>query len=312
MDYGKVGVLMGGSSSERHISIRSGKAISQALQSAGVNVIEIGEKGENIPKEILAQEIDVAFIALHGKEGEDGVIQKFLEDHRIPYTGSGVAASQLAMNKIFSKKKLQEYSILTPRFQIRCAKTKEPLSIEAFPVVVKPSCEGSSFGVSVVRSKEELPEAVKKAFSFDDSILIEEFIQGRELTVGILGNDALPPLEIKPKSGIYDFHSKYTVGATEYLVPAPIPKKVAEEVQKIALKVHQLFGCRDISRVDFILDSSHNPYVLEINTIPGFTQTSLLPKSALAIGIRFEELCLRILELAMKRAALKTSAAKEK
>lgn len=306
IDVGKVGVLMGGTSSEREISLRSGRAITEALRHCGVEVIEIGEKGD-IQQQILKEKIDFAFIALHGREGEDGSIQAFLQEYQIPYTGSDVSSSRLAMDKVDSKKKLQECGILTPRFHALCAKIDEPLQVETFPVVVKPSCEGSSFGMSVVRSEVDLPQAIKNAFKFDERILVEEFVKGRELTVGILGDQALPPLEIKPKSGIYDFHAKYTVGATEYVVPAPVSKTVATQLQQVALKVHAVFGCQDFSRVDFILDRSGNAFVLELNTIPGFTQTSLLPKSALSIGIRFEELCLRILELAVKRTQQKAT-----
>ncbi len=291
---------MGGDSSEREISLRSGKAIAEALRSSGVNVVEIGEKGD-IYEQTLSEGIDLAFIALHGKEGEDGTIQRFLEEHQITYTGSGVESSQLAMDKVLSKKKLKENGFLTPLFEVFCGKMDRNLRVEKFPVVVKPSAEGSSFGISVVQNESDLPQAMKKAFSFDENILVEEFVSGREITVGILGDQVLPPLEIKPKSGIYDFYSKYTVGATEYIVPAPLKESVSKALKEIALEVHTLFGCRDFSRVDFILDRSDNAFVLELNTIPGFTQTSLLPKSAQAIGIAFEQLCFRILEMAARR-----------
>lgn len=299
----KIGVLMGGNSSERDISLRSGKAIADALRQVGVEVVEIGET-EDIYDGVLAEEVDLVFIALHGREGEDGTIQQFLEDHHVEYTGSGVESSRLAMNKILSKKKCTENGILTPQFEAFYAKIEPEKAFNKFPLVVKPSAEGSSFGMSVVSRKEDLRQAVKKAFRFDQEIMIEEFISGREITVGILGDQALPPLEIKPKSGVYDFYSKYTVGATEYIVPAPLPKEMVSELKATALKVHELFGCRDFSRVDFILDESNQAYVLEINTIPGFTQTSLLPKSAQAVGIDFNQLCLRILDMALKRREL--------
>lgn len=298
--FGRVGVLMGGDSTEREISLLSGKAISSALRSSGVDVVEIGEN-EPLVEGVCENQIDIAFIALHGRVGEDGSIQQFLQEEGISYTGSGVAASKLAFDKIKTKKFLQENHFLTPPFEVICATIDKEIQPEQFPVVVKPAKEGSSFGVSVVHSQADLPIAIEEAFKFDQEILVESFIAGQECTVGILGECALPVVQIKPKSGVYDFQSKYTVGATEYQVLTPIGNSLSKKLQDVALKVHFGLGCRDLSRVDFIIDKNGNPTVLEVNTIPGFTQTSLLPKAAKAAGIEFEELCLRILELAQCR-----------
>lgn len=301
MNFGRVGVLLGGDSSEREISIRSGKAISKALQSQGVKVVEIGEK-EPVREGVLAGSIDAAFIALHGKNGEDGAIQQFLEDQRIPYTGSGVAASRLAIDKIKSKETFLKNGLPTPSFAFFLKKGKKKPAAKNFPVVVKPSRQGSSIGITIVRRSEDFEKAVAAAFSFDDEILVEEFVAGRELTVGVLGDEALPVIEIRPDSGVYDFTSKYTVGKTQYLVPAPIEEKTAAAVRAAGLAAHQVLGCRDLSRADILLGSDGKFHVLEVNTIPGFTETSLLPKAAKAAGISFEQLCLKILEMAVCRA----------
>jgi len=291
---------MGGDSSEREISLLSGKAIAGALRSNGLKVVEIGEK-EPVEEGIAQNPIDVAFIALHGRKGEDGGIQQFLEDREIPYTGSGVQASRLAFDKIETKKFLQKKRILTPPFKALCGKIEKDFIVESFPVVVKPSREGSSYGLTIVHTQEQLQEAIEFALSFDEKILIEDFIKGRELTVGILGGEALPPLEIRPKSGLYDYYSKYTAGATTYLVPAPIESSQTKKLKEIAEKVYFESGCRDFSRIDFMISDVGQVHVLEINTIPGFTQTSLLPKAAKAVGIEFDQLCWTILQSALKR-----------
>lgn len=297
---------MGGDSSEREISLRSGKAIAGALRRGGIEVIEIGEK-EPVEEGVIAHSFDRAFIALHGRKGEDGQIQAFLEKQGIPYTGSGVAASRLAMDKVASKKKCIEMQFLTPHFEVFCVKIGQVPEVQQFPVIVKPSREGSSYGLEVVQNEAELKKAVENASAFDSEVLIEKHIAGREITVGILGETALPPVEIRPKSGLYDFYSKYTTGATQYLVPAPIETSLTTKIQDIALKIFRLFDCRDFSRVDFILDREGDPYFLEVNTIPGFTETSLLPKAAHAAGIGFDALCLKILECAFNRCEQKTA-----
>lgn len=301
MKINKVGVLMGGDSTEREISLRSGKAIAAALRSQGLLVVEIGEK-EPVREGVLASSIDAAFIALHGKNGEDGTIQQFLEDQRIPYTGSGVAASRLAIDKIRAKETFMSHGIPTPAFQVLTKHSRLKISIRKFPVVVKPARQGSSIGVTVVRDKKDLNRAIEEALSYDEEVLIEEFIQGRELTVGVLGENPLPVVEIRPKTGVYDFTSKYTAGMTEYLAPAPLDEKTSHAIRQAGLAAHQALGCRDLSRTDILLSSDGKFFVLEVNTIPGFTQTSLLPKAARASGITFEQLCVLILEMAAKRA----------
>lgn len=310
MKQGRVGVLLGGDSSEREISIRSGKAIAAALRSQGIDIVEIGEK-EPVREGVLTSSIDVAFIALHGKGGEDGTIQQFLEDQAIPYTGTGVEASRLAIDKIRSKQTFIKKKVTTPRFDTVTSANASRIRVKQFPVVIKPSRQGSSIGVTIVRQVEELPRAIETALQYDTEVLVEEFVSGRELTVGILGDQPLPVVEIRPKSGIYDYTSKYTVGMTEYLVPAPLVAEEAARLARLGLQAHRALGCRDLSRVDILLDAKGGAWVLEVNTIPGFTQTSLLPKAAAAAGISFEKLCWNILELAALRGcAVKTAASR--
>lgn len=337
MRFGKIGVILGGPSSERDISIRSGKAISNALRNRGHTVIEIGENSP-IEEGILTSGIDIAFIALHGRYGEDGTVQQFLEDTGIAYTGSGPVASKKALDKhiaktIFSEKNIPtpEYILIdvnpvrskphsppkagTPEIGERTSNEVKPNSIErdlnltiseikdklSFPVVLKPVDEGSSIGLSIVKQEDELKGAIIEASKYNRKIIVEKYISGSEITVGILGNAPLAVVQIVPKKGFYSYEAKYTSGMTDYIVPARLPPDVYRKVQYLGLAAHNALGCRDFSRVDIRLDPNGNPWVLEVNTIPGFTQTSLLPKSAKAVGIEFSELCERILELALIR-----------
>lgn len=305
----KIGVVMGGCSSEREISIKSGTGALKALTEAGCNVGAIDLKTEN-PDEVAAflknSKIDIAFLALHGRFGEDGKIQKILEDIGLPYTGSDSKASYIAMDKLLTYATLEKNNIRVPRY-LKFNKSSTDIERQAKAafkggaVVVKPSSEGSSFGISIVSDYAQLEQAIKDAFYYGDEIIIEGYIKGKELTVGILGNKLLPVVEIRPKNFFFDFKAKYQSGMTEYLVPAPIDLAIAQEVQRIAWKVHQSIGCRHLSRVDFILDEENIPWVLEINTIPGMTATSLLPKAAAAAGINFGELCLTLAKLAYER-----------
>ncbi len=302
-----IGVLMGGCSSEKEISIKSGTAVVKALMEGGCKVSGIELQSED-REEVLAllknAKIDVAFIALHGRFGEDGKIQEILEAMGLPYTGSGSAASRTAMNKLSSYDVLVANHIRVPRF-MRFQRSS-PGSIEEDiksifkrkPIVVKPPCEGSSFGITIVHDYRDLSKAIAEAFSFGDQIIVESYIKGKELTVGILGNKLLPVVEIRPKNFFFDYKAKYQAGTTEYIVPAELNSSTAQQVQQIAWKVHQSIGCRDLSRVDFILDEGNMPWVLEINTIPGMTATSLLPKAANAVGIDFKTLCLTLAQLA--------------
>ncbi len=306
---GHIGVLMGGCSSEREISLRSGKAIFDALKQSGcrVSAIDINSSQEDaIVSQLKGTGIDVAFIALHGQLGEDGVIQGILEKMNIPYSGSGVAASRLAISKVETQKRFRQNSIPIANFHV-IRKDREPVKQEQldaivdFPVVVKPSSQGSSIGISLVEKKENLPAALNEAFRYDDEVLVEAYIKGRELTIGILDDNALPVIEIKPSHPFFDFTAKYQAGLTEYIIPAKLPDQIACLVREVALKAHRVLGCEDLSRVDVMLDNNNHLFVLEVNTIPGFTATSLLPKAAKANGIEFPELCLKIAAMAYRK-----------
>lgn len=251
------------------------------------------------------EKIEVVFNAIHGLYGEDGLMQGALEMLGIPYTGSGVLASAIAMDKTVSKRLFMAAGIPTPRARLYNNRDNRlDLIVQdirenfGIPVVIKPAAQGSSIGVIIVENAAEIEAAVTEALTYSGHIVVEEFIKGKELTVSILGSDqpkALPIIEIVPQSGKYDYKSKYTKGATEYIVPARLDSKVAEYIQKVALDAYKLLGCRGIGRVDIMFGDNNQPYVLEINTIPGMTATSLVPKAAAAIGISFADLCEQIL-----------------
>jgi len=299
----RIGVLMGGSSAEREISLRSGRAVEQALRGQGFQVEGI-DVGPDIVEVLRGKGVEVAFIALHGRGGEDGTIQGLLEVLGIPYTGSGVLASALAMNKLYSKKLFAFHGLLTPPYLVWGRVDGRSPSSSSFefglPAVIKPLEEGSTIGVSIVREEEELVLACERAFQFGPSILIEKYIAGKEVTVGIVGEEALPPIEIVPHSGFYDYSSKYTSGMTEYLVPAPLPADLLRRIQGAGMRAHRALGCAGFSRVDMRLDELGNAFVLEVNTVPGMTETSLLPKAAAAAGYDFPSLTRKILELALQ------------
>jgi D-alanine-D-alanine ligase len=242
----------------------------------------------------------VAFIALHGRGGEDGTVQGLLECLGIPYTGSGVLASALAMDKQQSKWIFRAHGLPTPDFEVFSRETRGPRRLErlAFPVVVKPVCEGSSVGMSVVAARAALAPALAKAFRYDPEAIVEAYVPGRDLTVGVLGDLTFPVVEMRPRGGFYSYRAKYKKGQTEYLVPAPLTARQAERTRELALAAHRALGCRGASRVDFRLDGRGRPLLLEVNTIPGMTETSLLPKAAGAAGIGFDELVARILATA--------------
>ena len=303
---GRVGVLMGGCSSERPISLKSGKAIFESLKEYGCNVAAI-DVNSDIDEEIAAliknAKIDVAFIALHGRLGEDGRIQAILDAMRIPYPGSGVEASRVALNKILSQEIFNKNNIPVPDYiALRKGEAMDlngiAKALKKFPVVVKPASEGSSIGITMVENMDGLQPAIEKAFQYDAQVLIECFIEGRELTVGILDEKPLPAIEIRPKSKFFDFEAKYQAGMTEYIVPAQLSRDVGAKVQAMGLQAHRALGCRNFSRVDIMLDKQNNPFVLEVNTIPGFTATSLLPKAAKVAGLDFTQLCLKLINLA--------------
>lgn len=306
--YGRVGVLMGGPSSEREISLKSGKAIIAALERLGIEKIAIDIPSDN-PAEVSAliagQKIDCAFLALHGRFGEDGQIQEILDKLDLPYTHSGAEASRLAMDKVASRRILEKHGLSVPRYKVLeiSASGKWALLPKGMelPLVVKPAAHGSSIGLSIADNADGLEKAVALAFKFDQQVVVEEYLGGREVTVGILDNRALPVIEIVTKNRFFDYQAKYSPGMTEYIVPAELGLRLAEKIQSAALSAHQLLGCFGCSRVDLILGKNDDPVILEVNTIPGFTETSLLPKAAKVAGMGFDQLCVRLLDLAYEK-----------
>lgn len=295
--FGRIGVLAGGPSNERDISLRSGTAVYNALLSEGLDATLLCVKND-IRGVIAENLIDVAFIALHGRYGEDGTVQQVLEDADIPYTGSGVEASRLALDKIASKEAFIKNNIPVPKYIVF---EKEKFDVNeadkiGFPLVVKPQLEGSSIGLSIVKEKKFLQTAIDKTFRYGEKSVLEEYISGRELTVGILDDKSLPVIEIVTKNNVYDYEAKYEDSTTRYLVPAPIDKEAYKEAGRLGSLAHSVLGCSSFSRVDMIMDDHGKIFVLEVNTIPGMTERSLLPKAAAAIGLRFSELCVKILE----------------
>jgi D-alanine-D-alanine ligase len=307
--FGRIGVLMGGASTEREISLKSGQAVFDVLQGLSLEVVAVDIKTDDVRQNLnllKSYKLSCAFLALHGRFGEDGQIQEILENLQIPYTGSGVLASRLAMDKIDSRQIFQVNGISVPRYKALHKASYNPNwklhNNLPLPLVIKPATQGSSIGLSIIDNKEQLDEAVNLAFRFDERILIEEFVKGREVTVGILDERALPVIEIIPKKRFFDYEAKYQPGMTDYVVPAQLEEETAYKIQRIALSAHRLLGCSGCSRADMILTKDNTPYVLEVNAIPGFTSTSLLPKAARVVGIEFAQLCLKLIELAYEKA----------
>ncbi|MGB9876665.1 MAG: D-alanine--D-alanine ligase family protein [bacterium] len=303
----RVAVLAGGISSEREISLLSGQMVIKHCPRDKyipfhLDPREILEEGKLASFIRKLKKADVVFIALHGKLGEDGTIQGFLETLGIPYTGSDVLASALAMDKLKSKQLFASLNIPTPPWKV--LEKDKPLPSLNFPVVVKPQSQGSSIGVTIVEREEELPKALEKAFQYDPVVIAEDFIRGREISVPILEIEgqaqALPVVEIVPKGQFYDYYHKYTEGATEEIVPAPLPMEVEKKVKEIALSAYKAIGCRNFARVDIRLNERNEPFVLEVNTIPGLTPLSLLPLSAKAAGISFPQLIDIIIQNSLK------------
>lgn len=293
-----IGVLCGGPSGEREISLRSGEAVHQALLSLGLpsELLELSSQRERIPDEIRAAGLNCAFIALHGPFGEDGALQAILEEMGIPYTGSSPEACRYGMDKIASRLRWSAAGLPIPKWR-RVGPENTPVRAQeiGFPLVLKPIREGSSLGISIVDAPQELPQAIQAASAFGEEWILEEFLPGPELTVGILQDEPLPVIQIVPKRRFYDFTAKYSPGMTEYRVPAPLDGETMRRVQQIALWAHETLGCRSFSRVDLILTNRRGPVLLELNPIPGLTPSSLLPKAAAAAGIPFPELCRRML-----------------
>lgn len=290
--FRKVAVLKGGPSSERDVSLRSGAAVARGLREAGYDVTEIDVTGHTVD---LPAGIKAVFITLHGEFGEDGHVQRILEARRIPYTGSGPGASATAFDKRLAKEALCRAGIPTPAYEVLKRGEARGLSL---PVVVKPPCQGSSLGVYRVFRRAQWGAAARGAMKYDDEILVERYVKGRELTVGIVGDKVLPVVEIVAPAGWYSFSAKYASKCTRYLVPAPIPAAVARCCADAARRTFEALGCSGMGRVDLRLTSDGKPFVLELNNIPGFTETSLLPKAAEAAGMSFAELCDRIMSLA--------------
>jgi len=296
----KIAVLMGGPSAEREVSLRSGTAVANALVATGANVLPIDIKDGAFT---IPTDVDVAFVALHGTFGEDGTLQQMLENSGVTYTGSGPQASARAFDKIAAKQEFLAAGIPTPKYEVvdRMHVDSHRLTQLDFPLVVKPARQGSSVGISIVHEEAEMDGACQIAWEYGDQLLAEEYIPGRELTVGIFDGRALPVVEIKPKHGFFTYDAKYTKGQTDYLVPAPLDPATESRAKLLALSAHDRLGCRDFSRVDLILSETGELFVLEVNTIPGFTETSLVPKAAREAGIEFTDLCARLVQMALAR-----------
>lgn len=292
----KIGVLSGGLSAEREVSLKSGAAVHQALLSRGYNAISI-DVGRDISQVLIREKVDAAFVALHGRYGEDGAIQGLLELMGIPYTGSGVLASALAMHKIHAKAAFQSAGLrVAPYAVLRRGQSLDMATLGfCLPIVVKPSQEGSSVGVSIVRTPGQVGPALELAFAYDREILVEQFIEAREIQVGILADTALGAIEIVPRNEFYDFEAKYTPGMADHIYPAQLPEGLYRNALETGLAAHRALGCADYSRVDLLVTEKGECYVLEVNTLPGMTATSLLPEIAQGSGIGFEELVERIL-----------------
>lgn len=297
----KIGVLMGGVSSEREVSLRSGTAVLNALGSAGYEAIGI-DAGEDLFTRLRAGGVDTAFIALHGGLGENGSVQGGLEVMGLPYTGSGVLASAVCMDKIATKKLLVLNSLPTPAFSTE--PTEEGVKGLGYPLVVKPSTGGSTLGLTIVEDAAGLSGAVSKASKFGDAVLVEQYITGREVSVSILGERVFPIVEIFAEGGIYDYKAKYTAGGAGLEVPAVLTRELRDAVSSLALSSYRELGCRGAARVDILIDCESNPFVLEVNTLPGLTERSLLPLAAAEAGLSYRDLIVEMLEGASLEKAL--------
>lgn len=303
----KICVLMGGRSGEREVSLRSGKNVFDSLKKQGFNVIFMDLEDDMIPK-LKKRKIDLVYIALHGRYGEDGVVQGMLEVANIPYTGSKVLASALAMNKLASKRIFNALKVPTPHYMeidINSDVEKEAEKIKKsfkFPLILKPTSEGSSLGVSLIKNKESFLEILKATVDEYKDVFVEEYIEGTEITIGVIGTwkdvQALPVLELVPHNEFYDFEAKYTAGMTDFILPARLPENISKKAQEVALAAHKALGCYGLCRVDMIVGKDNIPYVHDVNTIPGMTDQSDLPAQAKHAGISFDQLVLKILESA--------------
>lgn len=313
MTNARIGVLMGGRSSERDISLKTGQAVHQALIRRGYDAVAI-DVTDRLHRELEDQKVAIAFLSLHGPGGEDGTVQGFLETLGIPYTGSGVRASSVGMHKAATKTLLAAYGIPLPAGTVvrvcdrsSLAKVLRQTKLK-LPIVVKPVSQGSTIGVTIVRHSSQWKEALALAHRYDPEAMVESYIPGHEAAVSILGTAAdgptvLPAIEIVAPEGFYDFSAKYQKGKTRYLCPAPLPSKVVHHIGALARRTYEVLGCEGAARVDFRITPRGRPYVLEINTVPGMTETSLLPMAAAQVGIAYDDLVERILQSALDRAS---------
>ncbi|MCH2573613.1 D-alanine--D-alanine ligase [Candidatus Poribacteria bacterium] len=308
--FNKLGVLLGGSSGERSVSLLSGQRVSTSLRRQDYEVIDIDLVKDDWLTQLISEEVDAVFLALHGKGYEDGTIQAILSHFGLPYTGSGILASALGMNKIMSKQIFSTMQIPTPDYlkihleEDLKVQTQNAIEQLGLPLVVKPASEGSSLGVSIIHEPDEIYHAIEKNRIFKDN-LFEKYVQGQEITVGLIGVgddlQALPILELVPKREFYDYQAKYTAGLTEFVIPARLSDEVSQVAQSIALRAHQALGCHGYSRVDMIVDRLGQPFVTEVNTLPGLTELSDLPAQAAAAGISYDRLISKILDSAVLR-----------
>jgi len=295
----RITVMLGGPSAEREVSLRSGAAVANALRSRGHTVDEVDPKTKNWS---LPPKTQVVFLALHGTYGEDGEVQTRLEELGVPYTGCDPEASRVGFNKVLTKERCIAVGVPTAKYLIiESPNTPWPRGWNP-PVVIKPVCQGSSVGLEFVDRVADWPHALGESMRHDSNVFIEERILGREVTVGILGDTVLPLIEVRPKQGVLDYHNKYTPGATEYFCPALFDEAITRNIQQAGLGAFRAIGGRDYARVDVMIRASGEPVVLEVNTLPGMTETSLLPKAAAAAGIDYPTLCQRMIELALSRS----------
>jgi D-alanine-D-alanine ligase len=297
----KIAVLKGGRSAEREVSLTTGAAVAEGLRSVGYEVVEIDAAAEDLCARLSQCAPDVVFIALHGRWGEDGSVQGLLEMMQLPYTGSGVVSSAVAIDKVISKTIFAANGVPTPQFQVLAPECGAEEIALLPPYVIKPPREGSTIGISVVTDAGEAPAAVVDARQYDKELLVESFVEGRELTVSVLDGRTLPIVEIEPESGFYNYESKYTAGSTRYTCPARLDEELAAQIDVVAQKAYRVLDCSGAARVDVLLDGENRPWVLEVNTIPGMTPTSLLPKAAAADGMDFGAL----VDAIVKTASLK-------
>lgn len=308
----RVAVLAGGPSVEREVSLRSGHRVQMALASRGYDAIILDPSGPGFAESLASGGFDACYIALHGKHGEDGTVQRMLELLAIPYTGTAPHACTIAFDKGLAKEALRAAGVATPPWITLSSPALRDLGAGALlhlaverlglPLVVKPSRGGSALGVRFVEREADLPPAVMSAMSFDESVVIERRVEGTEVAVGLLGAESLPPVEVVPKDGLYDYAARYTTGATEYFVPARLPEDGSATARRTAEEAFRALGLRDVGRADLMVDRGGVPWVLEVNVSPGMTETSLLPMGAQASGLGFEDLCERVLRLALERS----------